>query len=484
MANTAFRFLDHSGLLNNGVDDFMMKDNELTECKNCYSDKIGRLIKTPGYSLSYNGQVINAKNVNFLHYYYDPAASVGYMLAGSDSGSDYILKTRTTGAWSSTIGTYSSGAGAEMSAVNYLGKAFIVGYKTGTFLSPATLEATTYTTSSVTDSDLLNMPSGKYIARYRDLIYVANARVSSVNYPNRIYFCNEPISMAITWTVATEFIDVGYDDGDEITGVLEAYDRLIIFKRNSIWKYDEAELVKIDDVGCDSYKSIAKVNGTLYWFNRYGFWRWNGGLPELISAKIQDYIEAKSESTLSSVVASVYRGFEYRAFLGTLTVNGTTYANSWFCWDTRTENCYIRCTYDSAYSACEYIESSSKRMYFGNNNGYVMKFANKVDSVYGDNGHEIDSFFSTRFIDNGVPEYKKQATKITIFMENPQGMKIFTSNSDGDFTGRDYQTQNSPVKEIETIIDQKRYKYKFAENGLNKSWIFNGFIIESDLIEE
>jgi hypothetical protein len=63
-------------------------------------------------------------------------------------------------------------------------------------------------------------------------------------------------------------------------------------------------------------------------------------------------------------------------------------------------------------------------------------------------------------------------------------MKIFTSDVDGDFTGRDYQTQTAPVKEIDTIIDQKRYKYKFAENGANKSWIFNGFIIEADIIEE
>jgi hypothetical protein len=482
-----FRSLGFDGLLNRGVNDFMMQDNELYEVKNCYSDRIGRLIKTPGYSLSVNGQVINAKSVNFLHNYYDPAAGNSYLLAGSDSGTDYILKYRTTGAWSSVLGTYSGAAGAELSAANYLGKAFIVGHDSGTFLAPATLEGTTYTTSAVTDTDLTNMPKGKFIVRYRDLLYVLNAYVGSTAFPNRAYLSPEPVGLAIPapagWNTTTDFIDVGYDDGEYITGGAEAFDRLVIFKNNSIWIYDESSLKKIDDVGCDSYRSIAKINGVLYWFNRRGFWRWTGDLPELISAKAQDIIEAITQTTLGSVVASVFNGFEYRAYIGTVTVEGVTYTNAWFCWDTRKEKCYIRCTYDVAASACEFIEDSKKRMYFGNNNGYVMKFAEKIDGVYGDNGNPIDSFFTTKLIDNDTPESVKQTVKMTVFCENPQGTKIYTSDNLGNFKGESYQVVSKSVDPISTLINGNRYRLKFAENSSNKSWIFNGVSLDTELSE-
>ena len=32
-----------------------------------------------------------------------------------------------------------------------------------------------------------------------------------------------------------------------------------------MWKYDETSVVKVADIGCDSYRSIKKVNGVLYW---------------------------------------------------------------------------------------------------------------------------------------------------------------------------------------------------------------------------
>ena len=481
-----FRLLGFDGLLNRGVNDFLMQDNELYEVKNCYSDRIGRLIKTPGYSLSVNGQIVNDKSVNFLHNYYNPATGTSYLLGGSDSGSDYILKYRTTGAWSSTLGTYTSAAGAELSAANYLGKAFIVGHDNGTFLAPATLEGITYTTSTVDDPDLTNMPKGKFIVRYRDLLYVLNTYVGSDPFPNRVYWSPEPVGLAIPspyWNTTTDFIDVGYDDGEYITGGAEAFDRLVIFKNNSIWAYDESELKKLDDVGCDSYRSIAKINGVLYWFNRRGFWRWTGNLPELISAKAQDIIEAITPSTLSSVVASVFNGFEYRAFIGTVTVEGVTYTNAWFCWDTRKEKCYIRCTYDTAKSACEYIEDNKKRMYFGNDDGYVMKFAEKIDNTYSDNGQPIDSFFTTKLIDNDVPELSKQTIKMTVFSENPQGLKVYVSDNIGNFKGESYQAVERNIDPISTLINGNRYRLKFAENSINKSWIFNGVTIDTELYE-
>jgi hypothetical protein len=366
---------------------------------------------------------------------------------------------------------------------NYFGRAFIVGYKSGsTFLPNALIDGTTFKTSDSTF--LTDMPQGKFVVRYRDLLYILHALVSGTVYPTRAYYCDEPASNKIAWTgVATNFVEFGYDDGDIITGGAECLDRLIVFKTNSMWKYDESSVEQIADVGCDSHRSIIKVNKVLYWYNRNGFWRWRGAQPELISAKAQPFIDAMSQSTLSSVVGVCYNGFEYRAFIGTVTVEGITYTNAWFCWDTRREKCYIRCTAAPAKSACTYTESNTgiQRAYFGDNDGFVYKFATKVDAVFSDSGTEIDSFFITKNLDYGVPEDRKIVNRMNVFSKYAMGMKVAV---DVDNSG-EFSEANKPigmsrnVDEIPLIAGGNRYKYKFYEKGSSKSWQFEGFCIKT-----
>jgi hypothetical protein len=79
--------------------------------------------------------------------------------------------------------------------VNYLGKTFIVGHKSSTtFLPNATINGTTF---SVADSDITDMPQGKFIVRYRDLLYVLYAKTGGTTYPSRVYYCDEPTAGAI-----------------------------------------------------------------------------------------------------------------------------------------------------------------------------------------------------------------------------------------------------------------------------------------------
>ena len=481
--STPIRYMNFEGLVNMNTSGFLMKDTELVAAKNVYMNKVGQLEKVPGYELAVNDQIVNDKSVNYLHYYYQPSTDTSRLIGGSDSGTNYILEYRTTGNWTTLSATYTSRAGAEVSMQNYLDKVFIVGYDSGTFLAPATIEGTTYTASAVTDTDLDSMPGGKYIVRYRDLLYVLNAYVSSPK-PNRAYYCDDPVEGAITWSNLTNFIDFGYDDGDEITGGASALDRLIVFKRYSMWKYDEYERKQIAQVGCDSYRSIISLGDALYWFNRDGFWRWTGNTPELISYKVQPLINAMVATTLGNVVATVHDGFEYRAFIGTVTVEGNTYTNAWYCFDTRTENQYIRCTYDTATSACEYIESSKKRAYFGNNDGYVMKFSTAVDGVYSDNTNAISSFFTTKPYDHGVPEETKFTNHLTFFSENPQGMVLSVdSNNQGEFSGERHCVLKKSVETTDVSLSGNIFRYKFSETGTGKSWKFFGFVAETDVID-
>ena len=483
----AIRYNHWDGLLNVATSDFLMKDDELSACKNVWCYSLGTLEKVPGYEKADSSQVIDDKDVNYLHHYYQPSSKVDRLLACSDSGSDYIIEYRTIGAWAAvTSGTHTGRAGAECDMENFIDKVFMVGYDAGTFLTNATITTTTMATSDGTN--LTNMAQGKYIVRYKDLLYVLHSYSGATLYPSRVYYSSAPTAGAITWTPSTDFIEFGYDDGDEITGGVEALDRLIVFKHYSMWKYDESERKKIAEVGCDSYRSIVKIDQIPYWTNRYGAWRWRGGPPELISAKAQPFFDAVTQTTLGNQIGTIYNGFEYRVFIGTVTVEGYAYTNAWFCWDTRREKCYIRCTHDVAKSACTYIEDqdnvNKQRAYFGNDDGYVFKFADKVDKIYKDDDKEIDSFFVTKFLDHGVPEDVKFTNHMTVFSKYAAGMKVAVDVDYKKQYSEDNKAINHNIQNLDISASGNLHKYKFYQKGSGKSFEFNGFVIQTDIKEE
>ena len=484
---TTIRYNNFLGLINNGVSDFLMRENELSAAKNVWSYKLGKLQKVPGYSQIGN-QITAHRDISFLHYYYDTENKIDYMLAVSSDDDDLILKYRTTGDFSTIngIGTSWEGyASAKVDMTNFLGRTFIVGYMDGSlFLPNATVNGTTFSTS---DTDISSMPQGKFVIVYNDLLYVLYAKKGTTIYPSRAYYSDEISSGNISWNnLSTKFISFGYDNGDEITGVAVALNRLIVFKNFSMWSYDESSVSKIADIGCNSYRSIKVINGILYWTNRKGIWRWTGSAPELISGKVQPFFDAISQSTVKNQIAEVYDENEYRVFIGDITVDNIAYTNTWICFNTLQNNFYIRCTYDKATSACVYVESNTdkKRTYFGNDNGHVMKFAHEVDSVYSDNEHAIDSFFTTKAYDHGVPEDLKFTNRIVFFTNYAVGMKCAVEkNNSGIFKESYAIINNNNISEARINVSSNRTRYKFYEKGKGKSWEFEGFAISTDIKE-
>jgi len=488
-------YLNFAGLLNIGSGEFLKPKNELSAIKNCYCQKLGVLKKVPGYDKASSSQVIDEKDVNYLHHYYRPSTKTDYLIAGSDSSTAYTLEyiapnagtPVTTWTTLTNIGTtYNGKAGAQPSMVNYLDKTFIVGYKDSdsSFLTNATVTAAAFEEDTGVDTDLLNMAQGKYVVRYRDLLYVLHAYSGAALYPSRAYFCSEPTAGAITWTTATDFVEFGYDDGDEITGGVAASDRLIVFKHYSMWKYDESTREQIADVGCDSFRSIQNIYGVIYWFNRDGIWRWAGGQPQLISSKIEPFINAIDQTALEDVVATQH-AHEYRAFIGTVTVEGITYTNAWVCFDVRRETWYIRCSYNTAKSSCEFVYDGKKRAYFGDDDGYVYKFATEIDEIYNDDGNEIDSFFITNTLDDGDASSVKQNTHMVVHSRNCQGMFLAVeSDNSGVFNEDRKEVVEKNVQEFNINASGYKFRYKFYEKSGNKSWELDGFVTETDLKEK
>ena len=485
---TPVRYTNFDGLLNNGVTDFLLQDNELYACKNVWAYKIGKLDKVPGYTRSANDTAFLADtDLTFLHFYYNTVDSLHYQIGGAFDGTNTIIKYRQNGGWSSVKATVATAADANLSAINLVGKAFIVGHDGTDFIDPISIKGTTYTSDSGADTDLVDMPKGKFITEFKKLLIVMNCRVAGVNYPSRVYYSEDVEGGVVQWVNATNFEPVGVDDGDVLVGGGEAVDRLIILKERSVWKMDSSMsgATKVSETGCDSAKSILTIENKIYWFNRHGFWAWDGSTPLLISERAKEYIDAIDPVTFGKVVATEYYKKEYRAFIGDVTVSNVLYKNAWFCYDTLRQRCYIRCTYLDVTAACKHMESDNTRAYFGSSDGNLYKFAEKADRVFSDAGKEIDSFFETRLLDHGVPEDVKFTNHMTVFTKNNSGMKVSVdADNAGTFVIDNEDTINQNVQQIEITASANRYRYRFYEKSDGLSWEFEGFVIDTQIKED
>lgn len=478
------KYLDFSGLLNLGVGDFLRQENEMCACKNVFQYKIGKPQKVPGYSLV---ATVGSSSINFLHYYYKLDSNKHYLLGGTTDGSDYKLYQMDADAGTfslvNTSTAYNGYASANLSAVNYLNKSFIVGYKdsNGTFLPNATMSGTTFSTS---DTDLTSMPNGKFIITYNDLLYVLNVSIAGTRHRSRAYFCGEPTAGAIAWNLDVDFVEFGQNDGDEITGAAVAYNNLVVFKQNSCWKYDENNKDRIAGIGCDSYKTIVDMFGTPYWFNRNGLYRWTGGIPQLISNKVQPFINAIDQSKLNETLAVRYE-FEYRCFIGDVTVDGISYQNTWLCFDIRRETWYVRCTYHKPASSTDFMVSGALRTYFGSTTGPIYKFASVVDNVFADGGQEIDSFFIVGNYDMGDPSVIKNNTHIAFITRNCQGLRFAVdADNSNEFNDENIQIQDTGVTHDNMMSNGNLFRFKFYEKSSNKSWELDGFVLSADNMED
>lgn len=86
---------------------------------------------------------------------------------------------------------------------------------------------------------------------------------------------------------------VNTNDGDQITGIMSAYELLVIFKRNAMYALfgDDPDSWTIrqisSDIGCVSHRSIKTVEGITYWWSLKGPMAWDGtGLPKAIGTPL------------------------------------------------------------------------------------------------------------------------------------------------------------------------------------------------------
>jgi hypothetical protein len=400
---------------------FLMADNQLCICNGVNLGwKKGSIVKDLGYS-KVGSTLETGKPITGLHNFRQSSTTQKILATvNNTAGTNLTLQYNNSGTWTAiNVGsTYDTYEDCQTYMEDFIGYCFIVGYDStdNVFLPVASLTWTTFSTSTC----VTNMPQAKYIKRYRDRLYVANCFITATAYPYRVYFSSVPSAWAITWTAASDFIDV--DFSEQITGLGSNWDKLAIFTEFSTYIYDQDTKTKMCDIGCINGRTIANLGSYLIWANKDNVWASTGGRPTPIANDIKELLLNSTPSNWRAATV----GREYYLYLWDTEANGLSYNNCLAIFDSELGYWRWRELYDEVTALTRYTSGSEDFLYMWVSDGMVHVKSKYTDSspVYADDGKPIISNFRTKAFDFWDPAVKKTINKIISYCKSGQWLTL------------------------------------------------------------
>ena len=469
---------------------FIPGDNQLIICNGVNpSHEYGVLKKDLGYSQVGSTTLQSGKPIRSL-YHFRQSSSVDKLLAtcnDADGDDDTQLFYSTGGNWSEIAAAETAWNGKEdidVEMESFLGYCFFVGYgATDGFLPVGSLTGTTFSTVT----NVTSMPGAKYIKRYRDRLYIANCDISGTVYPYRVYFSSVPSAGAITWTVASDYIDV--DFSEQITGLEQNWDKLIIFTEFSAYMYDQSNKKKIWDVGCSGQRTIQNIGASMIFANKDNVYESTGGRPSPIGNNIVEFLRNSSPADWRTAVVDE----EYNLYLGdSVSAGGMTYSNLLLTYNKNTQMWRWRELYDSVDSMAKYTTSGDDFLVFGAADSEIHKKSKYSDTtpIYADDGQPINAHWRTAGYDMGDPSVAKKITEIVAYSEFANNMsiryRIYDKNREILSPFTPIGTLNKVVSEFKNLkkIEGNLIQFEGRERSSNKAFTFFGFSMEYFLAKE
>ena len=459
-------YLNYLEGLQSDLSPLLVAPNALSLQLNCNTSyRLGSIYKRLGYS-RVQGTIEAGNAITGLFHFRQNSSTVETLATVNDATDDDTqLFYRTTGAWIEIGAAETAWAGVANAAVeieSFIEYAFFVGWDvTDGFLPVASLTATT---TFSTATNVGSMPQAKFIKRYRDRLYIGNCRTGGTNFPFRVYFSSTPSAGAITWTPATDFIAV--DHSEEITGLGENWDRLIVFTEYSAYMYNQAENKKVWDVGCSNHRTIKNAGAHMFWANRDGVWDSTGGRPNNIAGRVIDFIRFGNPNNFFAEIVDE----EYYLYVGTVTVNGITYTNTVLVYNIPSQTWRTHTYADGFNIFAKVFSAGHDLLYMGATDGDVHVHSKYYDAtpIYSDGqvgatvGSPIASWFQTGALTMGDPSLPKKIDKIFAYSERAHLLKLKARVID----------RNAQVKtEFHKLGELSKYINEFPCNPDKGNWL-------------
>lgn len=228
-----------------------------------------------------------------------------------------------------------------------------------------------------------------------------------------------------TFWAGGNWFDVKTDDSDVITGLGENAGRLLVFKQDSLHRWDGASLEQIKQVpGTTAQNSVVNLRGFTFYFHPSGIWRYNGQTSELISEPVWDLVEAIDSTNYGEVVGWTDNAHFIKLYVGTTSANLNTdlpaITHCVIVYDL-TMNSYSTMSLGTGISAaCNATESAVKKIFAGATDGnvYQLETGNDFD------GSAIPFRLRTHPYYPISPEAVVELSRIEIFAQRGENLNV------------------------------------------------------------
>lgn len=244
----------------------------------------------------------------------------------------------------------------------------------------------------------------------------------------------------LDYWVGGNWQDVNASDGDEGTGISENNDRLLLFKRFSLWKFNKGATVEDDSLirvrnvpGTTSHRSITNIlDWTFYWSDS-GLWRYDGSSSILISNPIQEIIDGIDAANLDNVVGWSADERILKMYVGNInnSATGLVISNCVVCYDALSNAYWVEEYDDQINCAVQWVETNALENFIFSNDGEAFK--SETSNMY--NGEAFPMEIETWFYFPIAPETQLNYTRFKTYTRH--GREITCSVKFAYYSDRD-----------------------------------------------
>lgn len=291
--------------------------------------------------------------------------------------------------------------------------------------------------------------------------------------------------------VGGNWFDVETDDGDTIKGFGKNSNEVVIFKRNTLWRYSSRgqELRQVKGaVGTTARRSIVNVGDYTYYYHPSGIYQYNGTSSKLVSNAIEDFIDGITTANQTEVVAWVQNEKIVNFYIGDITLrDGTSITDCVVSFDVTAENWSARSYPFAIMAATTWLESNVPNVYVGDDTAHVYK----LDTGTNFNTAAIPFELETKPYFPAGEDVIVNFDRIRFFVDNGPDVQVLyklyykpTNNGKQWISEEDWRpmlgSMRSGKAEWEFPADNRRASgvaLKFIESSTNESFLIEKFVI-------
>ena len=418
--STSIPDINFNGGLNSTSGPLSVQNNESSDLQNIDFNKFGSILKRNGYTALNTSAITNSPNSDGL-WWFEYVSSGAYASKLINVADSKLWKMDDLdGTWDDITGSLTITADNFCDFENFLNEV----YMTNNIDVP-------FKWNGTGNGSAMTIPSGltkaKNVVQFNNYLFLGNVVVSSITHKSRFYWSN--LKDTETW-LATSFIEISKDDGQQIIKMYVLGDRLVMFKERSIYNIfftgdnDIPFVVQKSNshVGCVAPFSVQEVDNGLVFLSADGFYYYDGNNSYKISLNIQNTLSGYNTTRFNQAVSLRQKG--KNRYMCALPSSGQTNNDSVIVWDWELNAFSIYKDMAIASMVIVWVDALSERLYFGDYSGFVYRMdtgsgdyplnvQTAIDSYYYTNWKHYDDIINQKGVPNVVIYYQTSNSVLT-----------------------------------------------------------------------